>query len=470
MKMKMLKKMVAMLVVTSMAAALVVGCGSSDTTDTTDTSTSDTSSDTASDDTTEDSGEEALSGTVVLNVFEQSYSTAFMEAIEAVQAMDKYADVEIVVQEADTDYETTLPIKLAGGEQIDIIFCSNPIQQQTFVEAGLLISLDDMLADMGIDMDERYGEYASSAYNNDEVYMLPGEVTSWVLYYNTEIFDEAGIDYPDSEVPMTWDEYRELAADLTSGSGGDKIYGGLQLTWGMYWYGEAIMNLGGAENFFGSDGLSNIEDPAFADALEDTYNMMYVDSSIPTYSDVTTNNIECQAFFSGQYAMFYMHSQVLNWMADEESYPRDWEIGVAPLPVDEGTDQKTWGVVNGYGITPNSADPELALQVLLDIEEQTANFTTTVPMATTAGSQDNLFVSIIDDLDVDTSITTDLLLSLFCNEDITFVSEKISGSNNITEYSTIINEEAEKYLVQAQDLETTISNIKERGDAAITAE
>lgn len=462
MKTKMVKKILALLVVTSMAAALVVGCGS----DTDDTASDATSSDTAEE---ADDTETAYSGTVVLNVYEQAYSTAFVAAVETVQAMDKYADVEIVLQDADADYETTLPIKLAGGEQIDIIFCSNPISQQTFVDAGLLIPLDDLLADAGVDLEERYGDYAEAAYNDDVAYALPSEITSWVLYYNMEIFDEAGIDYPDAETPMTWDEYRDLAADLTSGSGGDKIYGGLQLTWAMYWYGEAIMNLGGAEYFYDADGLSNIEDPAFADALQDTYDMMYVDSSIPTYSDVTTSNIQCQAFFNGQYGMFYMHSAMLNWMADEETYPRDWEIGIAPLPVDEGTDAVTWGVCNTYGITPNSPDPELALAVLLDIEEQTAINTETVPLATTVVEQENLFVSIVEDLDIDTTITTELLIERFNNSDITFVSEKISGAN-VTDYSTIINEEAEKFLVQAQDLETTIANIKERGDAAITAE
>ncbi len=49
---------------------------------------------------------------------------------------------------------------------------------------------------------------------------------------------------------------------------------------------------------------------------------------------------------------------------------------------------------------------------------------------------------------------------------IVSVSEKITGVK-ASQYETVMNEEVEKYFVQEQDLETTISNIKKRADELI---
>ena len=44
-----------------------------------------------------------------------------------------------------------------------------------------------------------------------------------IIHYNPRMFDEAGLDYPDPE--WTWDDFLETAKALTSGEGGDKVFG-----------------------------------------------------------------------------------------------------------------------------------------------------------------------------------------------------------------------------------------------------
>ena len=79
--------------------------------------------------------------------------------------------------------------------------------------------------------------------------------------------------------------------------------------------------------------------------------------------------------------------------------------------------------------------------------------------------QNDLYVGFGDSL-VDDGITTDQIKYVLANPDEIRVTEKIMGPANV-EYEKVYMEEVEKYLVEAQDLETTIKNIKERADEAI---
>lgn len=69
----------------------------------------------------------------------------------------------------------------------------------------------------------------------------------------------------------------------------------------------------------------------------------------------------------------------------------------------------------------------------------------------------------------DDGITLESLLDVFTNEKTVFVGEKIMGPNNVA-YEKVYMEEVEKYLVDEQDLKTTIENIKKRGDKAISGD
>jgi len=402
---------------------------------------------------------------MVLNLHNFQNDAAVINSLAEVQAMEEFANVDFVIMDKDEEYDTTLPIAVAGGEQMDVIALFNPIQQNKFAKAGIILPLDDLNASLGIDMEAEYAQYAENAKYEGTTVMYPHQVTKWVLYYNKKIFDDAGIAYPDPNVPMTWTEYAELAAALTSGEGSEKIYGTLHLDWPMFWYGEAIMKLGGGEKFYTEDGLSNIEDPIFAKALERSYNMQHVDKSTPTHADIIMSKTGPQAFMNGQYGMIMQGAWLLSWAADKETYPRDWDLGIAPMPVDEGTTQKTWGVVNGYAVAATSADPELAAKIAHKLSELSSKYTEGTPAGSQVHESTKLFVAMGEKLAPE-GITLDVILNAWQNPTTQFVTVKVTGANNV-EYETVIKEGVEKYFVQEQDLETTIKNIKERGDKQI---
>ncbi|QUI24802.1 extracellular solute-binding protein [Vallitalea pronyensis] len=464
--MKISKKLLSVLMILLLTVSVIAGCGTKNDNNGGSSNEGDAGSNNgqSSGSQTEDGGRKKI----VMNLHNFLNNQSFVRAIEEMQTMDKYKNVDVEILDKDEEYETTTPIKLAAGQQMDILAIFNPILQAQWASAGLIVPLDDYIETAGTDFKKDFGGYAESAMNDGKTSIVPHNTTKWVLYYNKKIFDDAGVPYPDPDVPMTWDEYRETAAKLTSGEGGDKIYGALHMTWPMFWYGEAILNLGGGEHFYNEEGLSNIEDPIFSKALEDTYKMQHEAKSIPTQSELVTAKIPPQSFFNGKYGMFMQGPWLLNWAADRETYPRDWDLGIAPLPVDAGTDWKTWGVVGGLAVGVTSEHPQLAYEICMDLVRIAAKYASTEPEAIQTVEQPDLYVTIGEELSGE-GLDSETLKKYFLAEKEIFVTEKVTGPNN-AKYETVINEEVEKYFVGAQDLETTIKNIKERGNKVIQSD
>lgn len=455
---KKVRKMMSLLLMTAMTVSLAAGCGGK--------------KDEPKEDGKKGSGTESeadtggYSGELVVSIHDQLNNPAVVEALDYLQTTEKWKNVSFDIMPKDQEYEVNLPIQVMGGKQIDVMYNFNPIEQDKNSSAGTIVPIGEYLDELGIDLEERYGSYASAAYNGDEAYAIPGGVTAWGLFYNKSIFDEAGVEYPDPKVPMTWSEYRELAKKLTKGEGADKTYGALHLQWPMYWYGEAIMELGGGQNFYNEEGLSNFEDPAFKKALEAAYQMQNVDKSTPTMADIIARKIEPDGFFNGKYAMYLHGTWFLNWLADKETYPRDYEVGFAPMPVPDGTtDRLTWGVTGTYAVPATSKDPKMATDFIVDLVAEVTQRTSSEIFVDQTVPRDNLFVTIADEID-DEQFTTENIMDLFLNPDQTLVTEKVTGPN-AAKYEAVLKEEVEKYLADAQDLDTTIKNAVERGNKAI---
>ena len=58
---------------------------------------------------------------------------------------------------------------------------------------------------------------------------MPFRSDFWVLYYNKDLFDKAGVEYPSND--LTMEDYDALARKMTSGSGDTKVYGCHYHTW-----------------------------------------------------------------------------------------------------------------------------------------------------------------------------------------------------------------------------------------------
>ena len=71
---------------------------------------------------------------------------------------------------------------------------------------------------------DRYAESLLEGFSEGgTLYGLPSGTQTMVMYYNKDIFDEKGVEYP--KEGWTWDEFLETAEKLTYEENGKTVYG-----------------------------------------------------------------------------------------------------------------------------------------------------------------------------------------------------------------------------------------------------
>ncbi len=404
---------------------------------------------------------------IIFNIENQMDNPDIMSGIKDLQTDPKYSNYIIDVWEKPSDYASEMPLSVASGVAQDIIAIYNPYEMSQYNTQGIILPLNKYFDELGIDFDNTFGNYAKMSKIDGNTLIVPYNPTKWVLFYNKNVFDHAGIPYPDSEKPMTWKEYRELAKKLTFIENGEKTFGALHFNWGIFWYGEALMRINGGRNFYNSKGLSNIDDPSFKTALIRTYEMMHVDESIPSFAKNVIDGLKPTDFMSGKYGMFIQGPWVLNFLIDKVTYPRDFEVGIAPLPVFEGSKNRiTWGVVSGFAVSKSSPHPEEAAKIAVELVKLASKYATVAPSTYISADSKDLFARIYDVLGVE-GITKEVLNYNYSSQEVLFLDEKITGVKSV-EYNSVMHEEVEKFLTKKQSVETTISNIKTRVDKLLS--
>lgn len=115
--------------------------------------------------------------------------------------------------------------ELFAAEVYPDIFVANygPIEQ-----LGVDYGLDELIEQNDFDLDildSSLNSYIRSLDDDGRYIGFPDGMTYWGMYYNKDVFDTLGFEYPDPEVPMTWDELMKLARDMTVKVGETQYYG-----------------------------------------------------------------------------------------------------------------------------------------------------------------------------------------------------------------------------------------------------
>lgn len=156
-------------------------------------------------------------------------------------------NIQVQVDVSDWDsYWTKLNTLIAGGTPPDVFAMDAPLFLD-WQSRGALLNLQPYIdANPGF-LDGFYPQ-TLTAYETAEGYFgLPRDFQSIVLFYNRDMFDAAGVDYPTAD--WTYDDLMAAAKSLTADTNGDgKIdqYGFWTDTWDMeLFWSEAIWSFGG---------------------------------------------------------------------------------------------------------------------------------------------------------------------------------------------------------------------------------
>lgn len=256
-----------------------------------------------------------------------------------------------------TKLETAL---LAGEVDLFISYPASALDKR--VNAGLMVPLDDYIAQDALDLVATYGE--SNYYRNGKCYFIPtmGGNDAYLMY-NKDMVDAAGITIPDR---WTWEEFEDTVRKLTSGDGAEKVYG---LTLGYSVVGDdwafGAKHERGNDYLYKSETESAFDEPSFLRDMQLRYRMEVEEETMISRMEVKMTNLDIPTeFANGKVAMVWANYHLRD-MKNLEKYPHDFMISFAPVPMNP--EQSTFystGIREWMSISTSCKNPDAAWQFL----------------------------------------------------------------------------------------------------------
>ena len=211
-----------------------------------------------------------------------------------------------------------------GQFQADCIFSPSIAEAAVWKNKEVLKDISEYLQDT--DFADHYEQWYEDG-EEDTAYMLPYKKSRWAVYYNKELFDSMGVEYPDEN--WTWEDYAKTAEKLTGRVAGKKIYGSISFEASSSWW-RVPARTAGADNPLVSSELEELKKSA-----EYIYNLT---SNLRAQRPYTQQNGDYsyaynEAFLNGKAAMFFCgdwSAAVLNRNIEEKGL--DFTYDIAPMP------------------------------------------------------------------------------------------------------------------------------------------
>ncbi|MDD3818961.1 MAG: sugar ABC transporter substrate-binding protein [Actinomycetota bacterium] len=178
------------------------------------------------------------------------------------------------------EYTSKILTMMMAKTAPDVFFCY-AYDYRSFARAGNLLDITDEFNEV-YNLDD-YVPPASTIMNIDnKVYGIISCIVCPVIYYNKDIFDEAGLDYPPSDPAeaWTWDEFVDVAKKLTKVENGKVVRYGVYGLENMYNYSALIMSNGG--KFWDDNNnitKTMINSPETAEVLQAIYDLAAVENA-----------------------------------------------------------------------------------------------------------------------------------------------------------------------------------------------
>ncbi|MFN8440739.1 MAG: sugar ABC transporter substrate-binding protein [Caldilineaceae bacterium] len=119
------------------------------------------------------------------------------------------------------DYFTKIKTLWASGDSKSIPDVAFLWPTPSYAAQGVLENLDPFIEKSGYKIDDYWPGLLESAKYDGHIYGFPRDIDVAILYYNKDIFDEAGVAYPTDS--WTWDDLTAAAEKLTKKDASGKV-------------------------------------------------------------------------------------------------------------------------------------------------------------------------------------------------------------------------------------------------------
>lgn len=234
------------------------------------------------------------------------------------------------------DFWTKLEAGMTGGVAPDS-FWMLADKYQPYADAGMLLEMDQAIEDAGVDVSKYPRAIVDMYTRNDKLWGLPKDFDTNGLWYNKEIFDAAGVEYPTAD--WTWVELREAAKQLTNAEQGvHGIAAPIDRQSGYY---NTIFQAGG--QVLSDDKKTAVYDtPEAIEGLQFWVDLM-ADGSSPSLQQMSDTE-PVSMFMQGKLAMYQSGAYWAKRFYDDDAFRP--KVGVQVLPMGKERATVTSGILN----------------------------------------------------------------------------------------------------------------------------
>lgn len=284
---------------------------------------------------------------------------------EAIAEFERQNDVtvNVIVTNAD-QYDTKLQAAILGRKTPDVFYFDSG-KVKAYAINDVLQDLTPYLEGTGTAVDELwplavdlYRYDGETQGEGDSLYGLPKDIGPFSFGYNRTMFEEAGIELPDPEVPYTWERFAEVCQELTRDTDDDgqlDQWGtGLNVTWNL----QALVWSNGAGWSDEAATTVTVDTPEFAEALQFFADLQNVYEVTPSIAESQTLDTY-QRWMRGQIGFFPVAPWDLSTYRDLDF---DWDL--IPYPAGSTGSPSTWIGSLGIGVSSTSTNPEMAARLV----------------------------------------------------------------------------------------------------------
>lgn len=287
---------------------------------------------------------------LVMSVWDSDQEPVMKKMAEAYSK--KNPDVTVTTQLTTwTEYWTKLEAGATSGQASDIM-TMNVLHVEEYAEAGILMDLTEAESKSDLKINDNFPAPLVDGYTVDgKLYGIPKDFDTNAIFYNKEIFDAAGVDYPKDG--MTFEEFRALCEQLKKAGLPEGTYPtAINRNSGQTTYLGSVFANGGY--ILNEDNTkTGWDDPKTIAGIQPWLDLV-LDGLSPTLEQMA--NTDPDSMFQGGQLAMYLSG---NYMIPSYNKTLEGKFGIVSRPTFNGKDTD---IINGlaFSVSANTKHPEEA--------------------------------------------------------------------------------------------------------------
>jgi multiple sugar transport system substrate-binding protein len=256
----------------------------------------------------------------------------------------------------------TVELVTPGAGEPDV-FVDAPFDLHDMVADGEILSLDPFIEqDTAFDRSDYYPGTLALFAREGKMWAIPAGVDIRVMYYNQELFDAYGVDYPESG--WTWEDFVYRALALRDESGGVFGYVGVDAFLDALTF--VYLHGGGIFDDINNPTRTTFDDPLTIEAVAWYADLIHEHNVAPTSGQLFSAPFQGSAqagVYAGKVGMWS------GWLSERggsevinQTWPVKWNMDWSMAPLPQDAQAGTLTIAIGYFISAEAASPEACWQ------------------------------------------------------------------------------------------------------------